>query len=214
MKPIISVIIPTYNEEEYLGRSLKTLRDQQTNIPYEIVVCDNNSTDRTVSIARKYADKVVFENRQGISYTRNKGAKESEGKYLVHADADTFFPTNFIQEVYKLFEKGIYAAFTCGSWNYYDGNSIRVKFLAPLQGIFFYLTCRVLELRNVLQVPGWCLCTPRKIFEKVGGFHDSDLLEDVYYSYAVEPYGKKAFFPRIKVRSSVRRLEHGVASVT
>ena len=214
MKPIISVIIPAYNEEEILGRSLKSLRDQKTKVSYEIIVCDNNSTDRTMNIARRYADKVISEKRQGISHTRNRGVKESDGEYLVHTDADTLFPSNFIEEVYKLFEKGIYAGFMCGSWNYYDGNSIKVKILARLQGIFFYVACRILELRNVLQIPGWCLCTPRKIFEKVGGFHDSDLLEDVYYSYAIEPYGKKAFFPKIRVRSSVRRLEHGVASLT
>ncbi len=77
LKPIISVVIPAYNEENYIEACLKSLRNQKTNVPYEIVVCDNNSTDRTVEIAKKYADKVVYERRQGIGYARNKGVSAS-----------------------------------------------------------------------------------------------------------------------------------------
>ena len=65
-KPVISVIVPAYNEEKFLPQCLEALKNQSFNLPYEIIVVDNNSTDLTGEIARNAGVKVVLEKRKGV----------------------------------------------------------------------------------------------------------------------------------------------------
>lgn len=83
-----SVIIPTLNEAKYIERCLLSLYSQSTTDSYEIIIADSHSTDGTVRIAEKYADKVILCER-GISLGRNTGAKASKGKYLIFIDGDS-----------------------------------------------------------------------------------------------------------------------------
>lgn len=211
-KPVISVIIPSYNEEKVIGRTLHKLRNQNTKIPFEIIVCDNNSNDRTVSIAKKYTDKVVLETKQGGIFARITGTKCSVGKYLVHTDADTIFPTDFIEKVYPIFKQEKYTSFSCGHWNFYDGNSIKVKIMALLYGLNQHFYSIIQAKKNTVTLFGWCLCTPRRIYDMVGGFALTEKyqFEDVSYSFATELLGWKGYFPKIKVKSSLRRFEDGI----
>lgn len=86
-----SVIVPAYNEEALLARTLTSIRAAMSRVgePGEIVVADNNSTDRTAAIARDLGARVVFEPRNSISRARNAGARASRGRFLVFVDADT-----------------------------------------------------------------------------------------------------------------------------
>ncbi len=213
VKPEISVIIPAYNEGEGIKRTIITLRKQKTSIPYEIIVANNNSTDNTAEIAGKYADKVVLETQQGVAFARNCGIRASQGKYLVHTDADAIFPSDFIEKVYPIFKSEKFVGFTCGEWNFYDGDSLYVKIMSRVYSLFYKTVATIMYHRNVMQLPGWCICTSRKMSEKVGHFvPQRGYLEDVIYSIAIEPYGPKGYFPDIKVNSSVRRLESGLVS--
>jgi glycosyltransferase involved in cell wall biosynthesis len=90
---MISIIIPTLNEETVIEKTLKLLR--RFHGDYEIIVSDGMSTDRTVEIAKKYADKVVISRdlpKQNISIGKNYGAKEAKGDYLLFLDADVEIP--------------------------------------------------------------------------------------------------------------------------
>lgn len=87
---MISIIIPTLNEESVIERTLLLLK-KNFSIPHEIIVSDGRSTDRTVEIAKKYADRVVEYagiKRQTIAQGRNDGAKIATGEFLVFMDAD------------------------------------------------------------------------------------------------------------------------------
>jgi glycosyltransferase involved in cell wall biosynthesis len=91
---MISIIIPTLNEESVLEDRLRRLRSGLT-IPHEIIVSDGKSTDKTVEIARKLADKVVVysgEKRQTIAQGRNDGARAAQGEFLAFLDADCMIP--------------------------------------------------------------------------------------------------------------------------
>ena len=91
---MISIIIPTLEEEKVIGRTLSLLKSQLT-IAHEIIVSDGGSKDNTVEIARKLADKVVVyqkESRQTIAQGRNDGAKMAEGDFFVFTDADCVIP--------------------------------------------------------------------------------------------------------------------------
>jgi glycosyltransferase involved in cell wall biosynthesis len=90
----ISVIVPAFNEEKLLAASLAEIKSAAVAFTargwlFEVVVCDNNSTDRTSEIARAAGAKVVFEPINQIARARNAGAVIATGEWLVFVDADT-----------------------------------------------------------------------------------------------------------------------------
>lgn len=104
---MISIIIPTLNEESVIEKTLTSLRSKLT-IPHEIIISDGHSKDRTAEIARKYADKVIVyagEKRQTIAEGRNDGAKAGKGEFLVFMDADCTIkdPDPFFDKILKHF---------------------------------------------------------------------------------------------------------------
>ena len=86
----ISVIVPAFNEEKLLGATLACIRDATSGMDVELIVCDNNSTDRTAEIAQQAGARVVFEPVNQISRARNAGAAAASGDWLVFVDADSF----------------------------------------------------------------------------------------------------------------------------
>lgn len=87
---MISIVIPTRNEEKILGTTLVGLKAKLT-IPHEIIVSDGKSTDKTIEIARRFIEKVVtYEGteRQTIAAGRNAGAKAAQGEFIAFMDAD------------------------------------------------------------------------------------------------------------------------------
>ena len=86
----ISVIVPAFNEEKLLGTTLACIRDATGGMAIELIVCDNNSTDRTAEIAGQAGATVVFEPVNQISRARNVGAAAASGDWLVFVDADSF----------------------------------------------------------------------------------------------------------------------------
>jgi len=89
----LSVVVPAFNEERLLGASLQAIRDAASVFDraggWELIVCDNNSTDRTAEIARAAGATVVFEPHNQISRARNRGAEAASGEWLVFVDADS-----------------------------------------------------------------------------------------------------------------------------
>ena len=90
----VSVIVPAFNEERGLAASLRSIRRAMAAFDdagwsSELIVCDNNSTDRTAAIAREHDAEVVFEPVNQISRARNAGAARAAGDWLVFVDADS-----------------------------------------------------------------------------------------------------------------------------
>jgi glycosyltransferase involved in cell wall biosynthesis len=90
----ISIIVPAFNEEAMLAESLASIRRAATafdaaGFGWELIVCDNNSTDRTPDIARQAGARVVFEPVNQIARARNAGAAAATGEWLVFVDADS-----------------------------------------------------------------------------------------------------------------------------
>ncbi|MBM3233364.1 glycosyltransferase [Candidatus Pacearchaeota archaeon] len=93
--PLISIIIPTLNEEKGLKKALENLTSGLHDTNYELIISDGGSNDKTVSIAKKYADKIFVhkeKRRQTIGEGRNEGAKIARGKYIAFVDADVTIP--------------------------------------------------------------------------------------------------------------------------
>lgn len=93
--PVVSIIIPAFNEEKLLAASLAAVNTAahaafgHAGLAWELVVCDNNSTDRTAEIARAEGAKVVFEPVNQIGRARNTGASVASGQWLLFIDADS-----------------------------------------------------------------------------------------------------------------------------
>lgn len=99
-KPLtLSIIIPAYNEEDHLGMCLDAIANQ-TVLPDEVIVVDNNSTDCTIDIARQYDFvRVIKENQQGIVYARGTGFDAASSDLLGRIDADTVLPADWVERV-------------------------------------------------------------------------------------------------------------------
>ena len=100
----VSVVVPAYNEECLIGASLAAIREalgtfQGHGWEAELIVCDNNSTDRTGEIARAAGATVVFEPVNQIARARNTGARAATGDWLVFVDADSFPSPALLQDV-------------------------------------------------------------------------------------------------------------------
>jgi glycosyltransferase involved in cell wall biosynthesis len=107
----VSVIVPAYNEESYLPRSLGALRqsalrlaDELPGVAWQLIVVDNGSTDATATIAREYGAFVVAEHHRSISRSRNRGAAVALGSLLVFVDADYRVPLRFLPTVVRRFD--------------------------------------------------------------------------------------------------------------
>ncbi|HEU6447832.1 MAG TPA: glycosyltransferase [Verrucomicrobiae bacterium] len=90
----ISIVVPAFNEERLLGETLSRIKSAaeaflQRGWPVELIVCDNNSTDRTADIARAAGATVVFEPVNQIARARNRGAAAATGDWLIFVDADS-----------------------------------------------------------------------------------------------------------------------------
>ena len=99
MNPKISAVVCARNEENFIEDCLWYLKNQT--LKPEIIVVDGHSTDKTVKIAKKYADMVVFDNKRGISDARNVGWKTAKGDIIAYCDADCLPPKDWIEKVAK-----------------------------------------------------------------------------------------------------------------
>ncbi len=101
----ISVIVPAYNEERYIGETLNNLNRakdyllKRKGMSAEIIVVDNGSTDSTVSIALSSGAKVIKESQQNVARARNVGAKGAGGNLLVFIDADVIVPEKLLWRI-------------------------------------------------------------------------------------------------------------------
>ena len=106
--PVLSIIIPAFNEEKLLAASLRSVKAAadsaftDTGLAWELVVCDNNSTDRTADIARAGGARVVFEPVNQIGRARNPGAAAATGDWLLFVDADSRPSRELLSDVLAL----------------------------------------------------------------------------------------------------------------
>ncbi len=99
----LSIVIPVYNEENYLKLCLNSIAAQSI-MPTEVIVVDNNSVDSTKSIARSYPFvKVMQEKRQGQTYAQATGFNEAKGDIFGRIDADTILPANWVKDIINSF---------------------------------------------------------------------------------------------------------------
>jgi glycosyltransferase involved in cell wall biosynthesis len=176
-KQKISVIIPTYNEEHNIKRTLLAVKSQICNIPYEIIVADGQSFDNTVSIAEKYA-KIYISPEKGKANQLNYVVPKSSGNLLVFIDADTLIDEYFLQKIFNIFEKHKKLLACSARVKYYDGRALSFKLGSQNFTItnYFFLNFNMhiwYFFKSLLGFPeliGCNIIVRKEIFFKVGGF--------------------------------------------
>lgn len=116
----ISLVIPAYNEERYLSGCLDSVA-AQTEMPFEVIVVDNNSTDNTVKIAKSYPFvRVVKAREQGRVHARDAGFNAAKGDVIARVDADSRLASNWIGYVRLLFSHNQRVMAATGDAKFYD----------------------------------------------------------------------------------------------
>jgi glycosyltransferase involved in cell wall biosynthesis len=109
----LSIVVPAFNEERLLGAALESIKSAARVFDgaggWELIVCDNNSTDRTAAIARAAGARVVFEPHNQISRARNRGAAAAAGEWLLFVDADSSPGAELFSDLRSAIEGGCLA---------------------------------------------------------------------------------------------------------
>lgn len=97
--PLVSIVIAAWNEEMNIIRTLNCLSHNVSEFPFEIIVVNNNSKDRTQEVIDKLGVKSMFQVIQGCGPARDMGQREAKGKYILLADGDSFYPPTWISHM-------------------------------------------------------------------------------------------------------------------
>lgn len=193
----ISFIIPAHNEEFFLPRTLNAIRSlgRDLDAPYEVIVVDDASTDRTSLIAQEMGARVITVNYRQIAATRNCGARAARGEHLFFVDADTIVTHQAVAAALKRLETGVIGG---GALTYFeDAVPLYARLLLAWMGFFM----RIASLSG----GAFMFCT-RQAFEAVGGF-DEGLYgaEDAAMAAALKKEGRFVVL-RERVPTSGRRV--------
>ncbi|MDE1870114.1 MAG: glycosyltransferase [Candidatus Micrarchaeota archaeon] len=200
--PLISIVIPTLNEEKYLLNVFRGLK-QQSFRDFEVIVSDKESTDRTRQIAKKNGAKVVVVKKAGIGAGRNAGAKIARGKILVFIDADTRPSSDLLKVYSKAFKDPKIIAATGPIFALEKTDELTKLGYAFVSEIFV----KVSIVFGRASIIGSNFAVRKSIFDKVRGF-DEHLItyEDYDLSLRIAKYGEIAFLQGASVSASVRRV--------
>jgi glycosyltransferase involved in cell wall biosynthesis len=198
----VSIVIPVFNEENYLKNCLDSIA-RQTVRPLEVLVVDNNSTDRTTEIAQSYTFvKLLHENKQGQVFAQAKGFDNASGTILGRIDGDSILTEDWVEKVQEHFYKNTDSVAISGSPEPYDIGAKRMG-----KAIFYfyhYLLSRFLLSSDMLwgancafRASAW-----HKVKDKVT--FDRKIWEDYDLSFLLLPLGKIRYVKDLVVYCSFR----------
>jgi glycosyltransferase involved in cell wall biosynthesis len=201
---MISVIVPTYNEEENIERCLSSLCTQT--VPrdtYEIIVVDGDSQDRTRELAEPLADMVIIQTSQKVGGARNDGAKIARGAIIATTDADCIIPENWLEEIARSFarEEGIVQLY---GYVYPIEQGIKHEISLRLANLF----SRLGYMTNTIHYTLGCnTAFDKETFFAAGMYRCIDAGDDLEIARRMRHYGRVVLNPRMKVAFSMRRYE-------
>lgn len=205
----ISVVIPAYNEEKYLPKTLASLKKLDRK-PDEVVVVDGGSTDETAKVARAAGAVVITVAHRGIGYARDKGLIKATGDIIAFTDADTVVPHDWLVKIAStLTRPGVVGVF--GTFRVPDGWWIYrtyINWFQPwLNQIYFWF--------GLPMAPGQNMAFIRKVGLSAGGFpEDYKIAEDIEMMTRLKKHGNVVLRQDLIVISSGRRGNEGIHMMT
>ncbi|OIO50696.1 hypothetical protein CO131_01760 [Candidatus Kaiserbacteria bacterium CG_4_9_14_3_um_filter_50_16] len=205
--PVISIIIPTLREEQFLERTLKSFKGLK--IPHEIIISDGGGTDRTLDIAREYTDKITVWNqqrRQTFGEAKNAGAELASGKFIVMIDADVIIPEPeiFFKEALSLFDKKpSLLAITVPLLPLPENKSLVDRLFCKPLNWFYIISNNIFHSGNS---SGEFQMIRTDAFKKIGGFGEHLAAgEDNELFHRLAALGRTLSYRKLCVRHSLRR---------
>lgn len=199
----LSVVIPAYNEEKYLPACLKSLK-KQTFQNFEIIVVNNNSTDKTAEVAKKFGAKVTYEPKKGVGAARKKGFTEAKGDIIISTDADCTFPPNWLEKINQSFAKHRNTIAIYGISALDDGPA--KKLLSQFGTRIFF---QINDWLHKKQFTGCNLAVRKTAYDKTTGFNKNiRICEDADLCKKLMKVGKIKFIPSLLVHTSARRFKN------
>ena len=210
---LISVVIPAYNEEQYLHRCLAALARQTYPAGrFEVIVVDNGSTDATAEIARRYGVRVVTEPRKGVAHARQAGFAAARGAIIASTDADTVVPPFWVARIAEYFRADPALGAVYGPVHWPDGRQME-------QLLVRYPVTWGLWASNRVRRSLWWgsnFAVRREVFWEAGGFPvqwGAGSGEDTDLARRVRRIAPVRFDPDLVVYASSRRVREGWANV-
>ncbi len=201
---LISIIIGALNEENYIAETLRTARAQNTAHKFEVIVGDGYSEDKTVAIAKKYADKVVLEKNRSAAWQRQAASKVAKGEVLAVTDADVQIPSDWIQKIAEEFEKDPDLVMLYGPVYFSDTPKADRMFSKLMMNLLIGFTA-IIGFHNPI---GSNMALRRSAFEKVKGFNTSLVTcEDIDLARKMKKEGKVKYNSNFYVDVSARRVK-------
>jgi len=199
----ISVVIPVYNEEKYIDQCLSMLNKQIVKAD-EIIIVDNNCTDKTIRIAKKFNVRIIEEKKQGMIFARNKGFNSAKGDIVARTDADAIPPKNWVKKIKNNFKKYKIDALT-GPIVFYD---LAIKSTIPYRiGLRFL---RMIKKGQILLGPN--MAVSKKIWNKVKNqicMNEDEVHEDIDLAIHIHQAGGIIHGDRsLIMETSARRIKN------
>ncbi|MEY3783975.1 MAG: hypothetical protein RLZZ230_297 [Candidatus Parcubacteria bacterium] len=206
----ISLVIPAYNEEKFIGACLDSVIKNSAGKLKEIIVVDNASTDATATIARsRLGVRVVYEGRKGTGNARQTGAEQATDDIVAYLDADCLVPLGWIEMIEKSFFDN-QVVFLSGPYKYYESTRYPTWLLNSIWLIFVPIAYWIVGF-----VGNGGNCVVRKsALEKIGG-NDRTIAfygDDTDLARRLHQVGKTLWRNNFNILTSGRRFdEEGIS---
>ncbi|MBL7786687.1 MAG: glycosyltransferase family 2 protein [Chitinophagales bacterium] len=194
--PLVSIVIPAYNEEKDMLKTLSSLAHNKSLYPTELIVVNNNSKDHTQEILDRCGVCSVLETKQGISYARQAGLEAARGKYILSADSDSIYPPEWGIAYIQTLEQNPDVAVVYGQYSFIPSEGatrLGLQLHELVAENFFRTRTGKLEAVNVM---GFNFAYRREQALQIGGFkHDLDRAktgraEDGWMAYELADLGR------------------------
>jgi len=199
-KPLISVVVPTFNEEKYIRPCIESLKNQ-TFKDFEIIAIDK-STDSTPKLCREAGWRVITQKLPGISQARKEGFATARGEIIASTDADSAPDTRWLESIAECFkDPEVVCAY--GPTYFMEKDWLSVT-LSRLGDVYNQINR---QFKND-QTPGMNFAVRRTAYEKIGGYNPRlPTAEDIDVGYRIRSQGKIVYHHGILVYTSNRRLK-------
>ncbi len=182
-----SIVIPAYNEEKYLPKTLESISRQSWQ-NYELIIVDSESEDRTVEIAKSYGAKIVEAPRGNIGLCRKKGAEKASGDFIVSASADTVYDKEWLEKLISPIIDGKKA--TAGALRIYEPRPLEAAFTS----VFVNCVVPLLYFVGFPYASADNLALEARFYKKIGGFRALPTAEEIDLLKRVVKAGKKVVY--------------------
>jgi glycosyltransferase involved in cell wall biosynthesis len=200
---MISVVVPTYNEEENIGACLESLNRQTLpRSEYEIIVVDGESKDRTREIAAPLADLVFVQTSPRVGGARNDGAMRAKGEIVAFADADCIAPPDWLLQIRDDFAR--YHPVEVYGTVYPKEGGLKNRIALGMANTFARIGYHT---RTLFYSLGCNTIVDRAAFIRAGMYRPMDAGEDIEISLRMKRFGKVLFDPKVRVGFSMRRYQ-------